>query len=270
MKTRIIAAAVLLPALLLVLFLLPKIFLTVLVGVMAAIAAYELTVGTGLVKQIRLSVYSMLAAFLVCLWCGFGISFAWLLLIVLLFMSALFAESMLCDMKIAFEKLAICMVAGVLLPLLFGSLVRIHSGEYGRYLICVPFILAFMSDTGAYFIGCKFGKHKLAPTISPKKSKEGVLGGVAGGIVGMLIFCLILQIAFDFTPNYIFAIVYGLVGSLVAVFGDLCFSLIKRQNDIKDFGNLIPGHGGILDRFDSMMLVGPLAEILLILLPLVV
>ena len=270
MKTRIIAAAVLLPLLLLVLFVLPKIFLTVLVGVMAAIGAYELTAGTGLVKHIRLSVYSMLAAFWVCLWCGLGISNAWLLLGVLLFWGALFAETMLCDMKISFDKIAICSVAGVLLPLLFGSLIRIHSGEYGRYLICVPFILAFMSDTGAYFVGCKFGKHKLAPTISPKKSKEGVLGGVACGIVSMLIFCLVLQLVFDFTPNYIFATIYGLVGSLVAVFGDLCFSVIKRQTGIKDYGNLIPGHGGILDRFDSMMLVGPLAEILLILLPLVV
>jgi len=270
MKTRIIAAAVLLPLLLLVLFVLPKIFLTVLVGVMAAIGAYELTAGTGLVKHIRLSVYSMLAAFWVCLWCGLGISNAWLLLGVLLFWSALFAETMLCDMKISFDKIAICSVAGVLLPLLFGSLIRIHSGEYGRYLICVPFILAFMSDTGAYFVGCKFGKHKLAPTISPKKSKEGVLGGVAGGFVSMLIFCLVLQLVFDFTPNYIFATIYGLVGSLVAVFGDLCFSVIKRQTGIKDYGNLIPGHGGMLDRFDSMMLVGPLAEILLILLPLVV
>lgn len=270
MKTRIIAASVLLPLLLIVLFVLPKIFFTVLASVMAAIGAYELTVGTGLVKHIRLSVYSMLAAFLICLWCGLEISSAWLYLGIVLFWCALFAETMLCDMKIPFEKLAVCLAAGVLLPLLFGSLVRIHSGVYGRYLICVPFILAFLSDTGAYFIGCKFGKHKLAPTVSPKKTKEGVFGGVAGAVVGMLILCLILQLIFDMTPNYIFALIYGLVGSLTAVFGDLCFSVIKRQTGIKDYGNLIPGHGGILDRFDSMMLVGPVAEILLILLPLVV
>ena len=86
-----------------------------------------------------------------------------------------------------------------------------------------------------------------------------------------LIIALVLDLAFaQFRVNYGIAILYGLVGSLAGVFGDLCFSVIKRQTGIKDYGNLIPGHGGILDRFDSMMVVGPLAEILLILLPLAV
>ena len=79
-----------------------------------------------------------------------------------------------------------------------------------------------------------------------------------------------IQKVYCFEINYIFAVIYGILGSVGAVFGDLSFSVIKRQTGIKDYGNLIPGHGGILDRFDSMMVVGPLAEILLILLPLTV
>ena len=116
----------------------------------------------------------------------------------------------------------------------------------------------------------KFGKHKLAPTISPKKTVEGVVGGVIGAVVGMVLYCLILQIFFQFRVNYILAICYGVLGSFAGVFGDLCFSVIKRQKGIKDYGNLMPGHGGVLDRFDSMMIIGPLTEVLLLLLPVAV
>ncbi|MBR2033651.1 MAG: phosphatidate cytidylyltransferase [Alphaproteobacteria bacterium] len=131
----------------------------------------------------------------------------------------------------------------------------------------IPFVIAFLSDTFAYFVGCAIGKHKLAPVISPKKSVEGLVGGVLGAMAGMLVYGLILNFTFDFTVNYGYLLIYGLFGSLAGVFGDLCFSAIKRQTGIKDYSNLIPGHGGILDRFDSMIVVGPLVEVLLILLP---
>ena len=270
MKTRIIAAVALLPLLLVVVLFAPKICTAILFGAMAAIGAYELTSGTGLVKEFRLNLYAMGMAFATCLWCGLGIGYGWLLLGILVFWALVFAEVMRGGMEISFEKVAVCLAGGIILPLLFGSIVRIHSSSYGRYLVFVPFILAFLSDTGAYFAGYFFGKHKLAPVISPKKTIEGVVGGVFTTILGMIIYCLVLQLAFDFACNYVFAALYGLVGSLAAVFGDLCFSVIKRQTGIKDYGNLIPGHGGILDRFDSMMIVGPLAEALLLLLPLVV
>ena len=270
MKTRILASVVLLPLLLLIVLAAPKFFTAILFGLMAAIAAYELLSGTGLMKQARLQIYSMVCAFFCALWCGLGISYAWLVLAVILFWVALMAEVMLCGMKLPFEKIALCIVAGVLLPMLLGSLVRIHSWELGRFYILVPFVMAFMSDTGAYFVGMKFGKHKLAPVISPKKSVEGVFGGAAGAIVGMLIYCAVLQIFFKLQVNYLAAVLYGAAGAGGAVFGDLCFSVVKRQTGIKDYGNLIPGHGGILDRFDSMMIVGPLAELLLLLLPIAV
>ena len=270
MKTRLIVAAVLLPLLILLLFVAPKICTTVICGVAAALAAYELTKGTGLVKHIRLCVYSMISACWVCLWCGLGLGYAWLLLGILLFWVALFAEVMFSQMKIGFDQVAICLAGGIILPLLLGAIVRIHNSEYGRAFVAVPFILAFMSDSGAYFAGLFFGKHKLAPTISPKKTVEGAIGGVLGAMLGMVIYCLVLQLCCSFKCNYLLALLYGLLGSAAAVFGDLCFSVVKRQTGIKDYGNLIPGHGGILDRFDSMMVVGPLAEILLLLLPLAV
>jgi phosphatidate cytidylyltransferase len=165
---------------------------------------------------------------------------------------------------------AVCLAAGLILPLLLGSVVRIHTWERGRFFILIPFVISFLSDTGAYFAGCYLGKHKLAPEISPKKTVEGLVGGFAGAVVGMVIFSLVLQLGFGFRVNYLFAVIYGVLGSAGATFGDLCFSVIKRQTGIKDYGNLIPGHGGILDRFDSTIVVGPLAEVLLLLLPLAV
>ena len=89
-------------------------------------------------------------------------------------------------------------------------------------------------------------------------------------IVGMLLYAVIMDLAFDRQVDYAIALLYGILGATADIFGDLMFSSIKRQTGIKDYGNLIPGHGGILDRFDSMLLVGPLVEILLILLPVVV
>ena len=270
MTTRIIAAAVLLPLLLLIVLAAPKVCTAIVFGVMAAIAAYELLSGTGMVKHLRLCIYSMLVAFWCVLWCGLGIDYAWLLLGILIFWVALFAEVMISGMKLPFEKVAVCFAAGILIPLLFGAIVRIHSGDKGRFFVLIPFVMAFLSDTGAYFVGLKFGKHKLAPVISPKKTIEGVIGGMLGAVLGMLVYSGVLAAFFQMEVNIWFAIIYGILGSAAAVFGDLCFSVIKRQTGIKDYGNLIPGHGGILDRFDSMMVVGPLAEVLLILLPLAV
>ena len=270
MKTRVITAAVLLPLLVLIVLAAPKIFTALLFALMAAIAVYELLVGTGLVKHLRLCIYSAVCAFWCVLWCGLGIGYAWLLLGILVFWTAVFAEMMSSGMKLGFEKAAVCFAAGVLLPLMLGAIVRLHSSQYGRFYILIPFVLAFLSDTGAYFAGLKFGKHKLAPVISPKKTVEGVVGGVFGAVAGMLLYCMILNVFFKFQVNYVYAVVYGILGSAAGVFGDLCFSVIKRQTGIKDYGNLFPGHGGILDRFDSMMVVAPLVEILMILLPVAV
>lgn len=270
MKTRIITAVVALPLLVVLLLIAPKIFTAVVAGLVAAIAAYELLQGTGLVKNLRLCLYGMATAFWCVLWCGLHISYGWLLLGIMAFWVALFAEMMISQMKLPFESVAVCFCGGVLLPLMLGSLVRMHSGDLGRFLVLMPLIIAFMSDSGAYFVGIYLGKHKLAPTISPKKTIEGAIGGVLGAVSGMLIYCMIMGVFFKLNVNYGFAAIYGILGSAAGVFGDLCFSMIKRQTGIKDYGKIIPGHGGILDRLDSILIVAPLTEILLLLLPVVV
>ena len=271
MKTRILAAAVLVPILIVLVLFAPKMFSAVIFSVLMAIGSYELLYRTHLVKHPRLVVYSSVMAFAVIMWSHAGAVQAWLLIGLLLYTLVLFAEMMMDHVKVRIEMIALCYVAGAIVPYLMGSLIRILAMTIGRQVILIPFVVAFLSDSGAYFAGLKFGKHKLAPVVSPNKTIEGALGGLVAAMAGMLVYALILDLGFPrLRINYGFAILYGLLGSLAGMFGDLCFSIIKRQTGIKDYGNLIPGHGGVLDRFDSMMMVGPLMEAMLLLAPMVI
>ena len=270
MKTRIIAAAVLVPILIILVLFAPKMFSAVIFAVLMAIGAYELLYRTRLVQHPRLVLYSAAMAFVVVMWSYSGAVHAWLLIGLLAFTMLLFSELMMDHVKVRIEMLGMCYVAGAIVPFLLSSLIRILAMTTGRYVILIPFVVAFLSDGGAYFVGLKFGRHKLAPVVSPNKTIEGALGGVAAAMAGMLIYAIVLDIAFpQFQVKYGLALLYGMAGSIVGVFGDLCFSVIKRQTGIKDYGNLIPGHGGVLDRFDSMMMVAPLMEALLLLAPVV-
>lgn len=269
MKMRLLAAVVLIPVLLVILFVAPPVVLAVAAGLVCAIASWELLTGTGLVKHIRLNVYTSCFAFCIPLWCYFGMQESVALIATFIYSVLLFGEILLSKGKLPFEKVAVCYVGAMVIPYLLSSLVRIMGDGSGRILIAIPFVLAFLADSGAYFIGCAWGKHKLAPVISPKKSVEGLFGGIAFAVAGMLLYCLIVASFFDAEVNYLYAFTYGVIGALCGTFGDLCFSAIKRQTGIKDYGKLIPGHGGMLDRLDSVIFVSALSEILLKLLPVV-
>ena len=127
----------------------------------------------------------------------------------------------------------------------------INSFEKGTIYVWTIFIVAFLTDTFAYFTGYLFGKHKLIPKVSPKKTIEGSIGGVVGSTVGCIVFGYLFNL--DMTAM----IIIGSIGSVIAQFGDLFASSIKRYVGIKDYGKLIPGHGGVLDRFDSVISVAP-------------
>ncbi len=270
MKVRILSAAALLPLLLVIVLVLPAWATAGLFAAAAAVAAYELLWRTGLVKHVRLVAYSMVMAALVSFWslrpnsnlAAIGV-FVYLLL--------LLGEMLAAHTKLQFSKIAICLVAGLLLPYLLTALVRIRAmfsmvagqEEMGKFYILIAFVIAFSADSGAYFVGKAFGKNKLCPNISPNKTVEGAIGGILCAVIFVELYGLVLDKAFGFDVIYAYGVVYGFLGAIGSIVGDLSFSVIKRQIGIKDYGNLIPGHGGILDRFDSMMIVAPLVEILL-------
>lgn len=132
------------------------------------------------------------------------------------------------------------------------------GAQIGKYLVWYIIFGACLTDIFAYFVGCKLGKHKLCPEISPKKTVEGSIGGIFGCIISLLVYTFALNKICDFGINYISIAAVSVFVSIFAQLGDLVASSIKRNAKIKDFGNLLPGHGGVLDRIDSILFVAPI------------
>ena len=176
--------------------------------------------------------------------------------VLILFMLYLFAVMIFRKGFLSYTKVSeiFMMVAYVVISFTALSLLRYIA--YGRYIFLLVFIAAWGCDTFAYLTGSLIGKHKLIPEISPKKTVEGAIGGT---VSTMLLFALYGFLVETFTEGissrYAVLLVYGLVLAIVAQIGDLIASAIKREHGIKDYGNLLPGHGGIMDRFDSILAV---------------
>ncbi len=149
------------------------------------------------------------------------------------------------------------MIAGALyVGWMLSYWLSLRGLEDGRSWVYLAMLTTFANDTGAYFIGRARGKHKLAPTISPAKTWEGAVGGLICAILAAIVISLVLNLISPFTFKYWQIILLGFLVSLFAQLGDLVESLLKRNMGVKESGNLLPGHGGILDRFDSLILVG--------------
>ena len=159
-------------------------------------------------------------------------------------------------------KRAIATVFGMLyIPVIFGLFQAFEAIPNGNIYIWMIFVIAFLTDTFAYFVGRFLGRHKLAPAISPKKTIEGSIGGIVFAVIGMIVYGVVLQQMFHMTLPVISLIVVAVLGSVAGQCGDLAASMIKRHCDVKDFGKIIPGHGGILDRFDSILFVLPIVYV---------
>ncbi|MCI5623289.1 MULTISPECIES: phosphatidate cytidylyltransferase [Anaerostipes] len=143
---------------------------------------------------------------------------------------------------------------GVMLSYIYQLRVLQNGGEF----VVLLFLAAWGNDTLAYCTGMLIGKHKMSPVLSPKKSVEGLIGGIVGAAVLGAVYGIYLKstIRFSFNPVTMFALICA-IGAVISVIGDLAASAIKRDAGIKDYGTLIPGHGGILDRFDSIILIAP-------------
>ena len=131
--------------------------------------------------------------------------------------------------------------------------------EAGAYIVWLVFLCSWGCDTCAYCVGMLIGKHKMSPKLSPKKSVEGAIGGVVGSALLTALYCFIFRSQMNLTGTEIGILtVIAAIAGLISMVGDLTASAIKRFFDIKDYGHLIPGHGGIMDRFDSMIITAPI------------
>ena len=139
----------------------------------------------------------------------------------------------------------------------FASMTLLRDLQHGLYIFLLSFLIPWMSDSFAYFTGVFCGKHKLIPSVSPHKTVEGAIGGIIGAGLTTCLYGLIVSKIVEITPNYLFLFVTGLFVAALSQVGDLVASLIKRQYGIKDYGKLLPGHGGIMDRFDSILITAP-------------
>ncbi len=266
MKARLLVTFIGLPLLILMLLFLPVWVTALVVALICCFGVYELLWATGLLRNVRIVAVTIAMAVFTCAWRNGWLSGLAMQIAVYVFVAYLFGELLYAKTALNFTLICLALFAGIGIPYLLSAVAVILGMEQGRCLVYAPFVMTMVPDSGAFLVGRKIGRHKLAPAISPNKSIEGVVGGVVSGILAMVLYGFILQ-RLGFTVNYFFAAVYGLLGSLGSVAGDLVFSTIKRQHGIKDFGHLLPGHGGALDRFDSTTLVAPMAELLLLLIP---
>ena len=140
-----------------------------------------------------------------------------------------------------------------------------NSAPIGRNFVWLILFGGTLTDTFAFLVGVTLGKHKLCPKISPKKTIEGAIGGTIGGMASFLVFAFVMNKYWNFSLNYLIMAVFGIVVSIFAQLGDLVASYIKRYAKIKDFGNVLPGHGGVLDRIDSILFTGPVIYYFLVL-----
>ena len=290
MKTRVIAAAVLIPIFLAIFLIFPPIILAIVVSVICGIAAYELLHAANISRNKSVLVFTIIAAALVppAVYLSFipsqdpGNPYSAMLLITLLssiffiFISLLIIEAVLTmkntkaiekGTQLKFRQIPIALAAGILIPYMLSSIVSLKSMHYGHLLVLLPVVATILTDSGAYFTGVTIGKKKAFPTISPNKTVEGYIGGTIAGIIGMLIYGLILSYTTALTVIFPVLILYGILGAIMTELGDLAFSFIKRKCGIKDYGKLIPGHGGALDRFDSMIFCGPTMYLLVVFIP---
>lgn len=263
MKTRLISAIVGILIFLIIVYLLPPLAAVFAFSLICTLSAYEFLGATKVLKGSALIHVCALTAFFVPLITTYSSTFN-ILTMVYVFTLVVFLWGIFNPKKVGFEQISKAYLGAIIIPFLLSSVIRILVlGGNGRLLVLMPFVTAWCSDSGALLVGLMFGKHKLAPQISPKKTIEGAFGGIAGGVIGILIFALISEKFFKMSPNYLLLCIAGIVGSIAGEIGDLSLSLIKRDAGIKDYGKIMPGHGGVLDRFDSVLFVAPLFEILM-------
>ncbi|MBR5262191.1 MAG: phosphatidate cytidylyltransferase [Clostridia bacterium] len=272
MKTRIIAGLICTALVITLLFFMDTPLLPILLAIASGISVYELS---SVVKvKLPMKILSIAAGMFI----PFNAAYGLLDKIGVTPMTALtvYFITMLIMMirwnsEVKFEQVSMCLISSVAVPNAVSCWLRLYNwqfpGDTGHveahavYMILFTAFCAWMTDTCAYFTGVCFGKHKMAPVISPKKTWEGAIGGVLlTAVINVILFLVYDKWFFGVPFNgwvWYEVIPISILLSVISIFGDLSASVIKRNYGIKDYGNLIPGHGGMMDRIDSAIFVFP-------------
>lgn len=270
MAKRILTAVVGITLAIVILFFADTPVLPAAVAVLIVGALYELLKVCGCMEfkthTIGCFIYGAVMPFL----CAYEPSIRWRLFLSAIVMILMLTGYVGDHKKLPFAKLCEMITCTILVSFSLSGMVSLYymSDIHGIAYFVIALAAAWISDAGAFFAGTFLGKHKLCPDISPKKTVEGAVGGVLTTIIVMCLFCLCYQKyqaaqGIIFEVNYIAAAVVGLLSSILGMIGDLAASLLKREHDVKDYGNILPGHGGIMDRFDSVLFVVPFMVIFL-------
>ncbi|MFT3950780.1 MAG: phosphatidate cytidylyltransferase [Oscillospiraceae bacterium] len=257
MATRILSAAVAIVFAAGVLYLHDTPLFLIVLAVFSVGMLYELFNAAKLLKIRSVSVLSLVYAAVFFLQYQTG----WNLYSGYFYILGMFALYLRLYNTLPFQDLFFAIAATLLIPYAMRMLLVLDGmNRHGLFLVVLTLCGAWLADTGAYFAGTFFGKHKLCPVISPKKTVEGFIGGIVTNAVLFVVISagynsLFADGELDF--NYAGLILAGMLCAVIGVIGDLSASVIKRKCGIKDYGNIMPGHGGLLDRFDSVLFVAP-------------
>ncbi len=260
MKTRIITAVIAIPLVVLILLIGTNNFwvVTLLVSAATAIMATEILTAKNILNKLSISIPCIVFSFV---FPAFSHT-SYTLLIIFVFIVAIFLSLMLNYNKLLYDDLTFAFTGTFLVSSGMACLNYLMATyqSFTAFFLALILSTPWMADAGAYFAGTFFGKHKLCPNISPKKTVEGFFGGVVFCIIASILVGVIFQklVYKDISINYVSLLIIGVLDSIISVIGDLSFSLIKRHCQIKDYGSIFPGHGGMLDRLDSVIFTAPL------------
>ena len=259
MKSRILVSVIGVPLILVVVLWAPIWVMAAFLAALSAIAAWELMQCVGARAHKALCAIAISGA-------AFSVGFAYFKVyiyseLVVLYALLVFSYAVFRGGEVKFQQVMAALFSMFIVPYSFATFLRLSAAGVHRGFLLLPLLFSFGSDTFAFFAGRAFGRHKLAPKVSPHKTVEGAIGGLVGDALVGLAFAFVMNRFFDCGISYGGIALLGLACSVAAQLGDLSFSLIKREFGIKDYGHIFLEHGGVLDRFDSVLFVAPVVEI---------
>lgn len=262
LKPRLLTAVIGIPAVLLIIILseLWRPLLSILLALVTVLMIGEYLYGNKMLKNLWISIPSMMFGASMCLLAGTPLMYVLIFALIIFEFIVIIVR----HEQISYSDLAYSMLGTMVITFGTGSIAYICTTGLS---LCFFFVLIFaipwMADSGAFFVGTLLGKHKLCPKISPKKTVEGAVGGIVICILSAVAMGFIFRFLIipDIKVHFVPLIIIGACDAVLSIVGDLSFSLIKRSLNIKDYGNIFPGHGGMLDRLDSIIFTVPMVLI---------